>query len=679
MLDDSKGRTMNASTPRFTPGRIAGLVVVALVAVGLGYIHFAGGSDHVSVPSGAHAGQLTLKRCTYPTDDGGRAADCGMLVVRENRHDPDSRLIALRITRIRAQAAHPGAPIFRLQGGPGITNMDFPEAGRFTDRHDVVLVGYRGIDSSTRLDCPEVVSSREHSRDLLRESSLASDGKALRECATRLRDDGVDLAGYSMPAVVDDLELARRKLGYGPIDLVSESFGTRLAMIYAWRYPKSIHRSVMVGVNPPGHFLWNAKTTQEQVRKYAALCDRDEQCRRRTPDLAATARSGYDRIPGHWWFLPIKKGNVRVGEFFGLHNATVDGAGILNGPATLDTLRSSDEGDGAGAWLYSVAVQAMFPRAWVIGEAAAMGRTDAAYAQHFFAAQDSGLGRDATGFVWMGGRLVDAWPANPDEKLYNTVRDSKVQTLLIGGELDFTTPPQVATRELLPHLPNGRQVVLPQIGHSEDFWAYEPTASTRLIEAYLGSGRVDTSLYTTNRIDFTPSMSHGSIAEIVLGVLLGLSALTALSVVWLAGRIVRGATFGRVNGIAVRTVLAAVVGLGGWCLGALVALTAMQNVPIFDELLVVLAVATPVAVAVHAAAVGRTAIAVSRSAAALAVLATSLLGAWLGFHAAAMPALGALTGVVGATAAANLALIGLAIAAPAPAGEPAPAAAPVTA
>jgi pimeloyl-ACP methyl ester carboxylesterase len=679
MLDDAKGRTMNASTPRFTPGRIAGLVLVALVAVGLGYIHFAGGSDRPSVPSRAHAGQLTLKPCTYPTADGGRAADCGTLVVRENRHDPGSRLIALRVTRIRAQAAHPAAPIFRLQGGPGITNMDFPEAGRFTDRHDVVLVGYRGIDSSTRLDCPEVVSSREHSRDFLSEASLASDGKALRQCAARLRDDGVDLAGYSMPAVVDDLELARRELGYGPIDLVSESFGTRLAMIYAWRYPQSVHRSVMIGVNPPGHFLWNARTTQEQVRKYAALCNGDEQCRSRTPDLVATTRSGYDRIPGHWWFLPIKKGNVRVGEFFGLHNATVDGGGILNGPATLDTLRSSDLGDGAGAWLYSVAVQAMFPRAQVTGEAAAMARTDAAYAKRLFATRGSGLGRDGSQFVWMGGRLVDAWPANPDEKLYNRVRDSRVPTLLVGGELDFTTPPQIATRELLPHLPNGRQVVLPQIGHSEDFWAYEPTASTRLIDAYLGSGRVDTSLYTTNRIDFTPSVSHGSIAEIVLGVLLGLSALTVLSVLWLSGRIARGVTFGRVKGIAVRTVLAAVVGLGGWCLAALIALTAMPTVPLFDELLVVIGVAPPVAVAVYAAAVGRTPIALSRSAAAFAVLATTVLGAWLGFHAAAAPALGAITAVVGATAAANLASIGLAIGAPARAGEPAPAGAPVTA
>ena len=83
-------------------------------------------------------------------------------------------------------------------------------------------------------------------------------------------------------------------------------------MIYAWRYPKSIHRSVMIGVNPPGNFLWDAKTTGEQIRRYAALCAKDASCRSRTPDLAASLHSAYEHIPGHWWFLPIKKGNVKA-------------------------------------------------------------------------------------------------------------------------------------------------------------------------------------------------------------------------------------------------------------------------------------------------------------------------------------------------------------------------------
>ena len=72
----------------------------------------------------------------------------------ENRADPQSRLIALPVTRIRARSAHPGEPVFRLEGGPGITNMKFSKASRFAGNHDVVLVGYRGVDGSSGSTAP---------------------------------------------------------------------------------------------------------------------------------------------------------------------------------------------------------------------------------------------------------------------------------------------------------------------------------------------------------------------------------------------------------------------------------------------------------------------------------------------------------------------------------------------
>ena len=222
------------------------------------------------MPAGAKAGQLTLHPCQYGTDKGSYAADCGTLVVPENRAKPGSRLIALPVTRIRARSEHPGAPVFRLEGGPGITNMKFAKASRLAENHDVVLVGYRGIDGSVRLDCPEVESALKHSTDYLGEKSFRSYGDGFRYCAHRLAADGVDLAGYGLTQQVDDLEAARTALGYGRIDLLSESAGTRTAMIYAWRYPSSIHRSVMIAVNPPGNFLWDAKATDEQIRKYSA-------------------------------------------------------------------------------------------------------------------------------------------------------------------------------------------------------------------------------------------------------------------------------------------------------------------------------------------------------------------------------------------------------------------------
>ena len=272
-------------------------------------------------------------------------------------------------------------------------------------------------------------------------------------------------------------------------------------MIYSWRYPKSIHRSVMIGANPPGHFLWDAKTTGEQIRRYAALCAQDESCRSRTPDLAASIHSASGNIPERWLFLPIKEGNVKAAAFFGLMDATTDGAGPLAAPWTIDTLLSAEQGDGGGAWFLSLMAQMAFPSEQLWGDVAAVARTDAAArARPFFAnGADRGsvFGSPGTDLIWAGGQLARRLAGEPGrERCTAQVRDSNVETLVIGGELDFATPPQWATRDLLPHLPNGHEVVLENIGHTNDFWTYQPEAGTRLINTYLESGRVDTSLYT---------------------------------------------------------------------------------------------------------------------------------------------------------------------------------------
>ena len=637
------------------PARIAALALIALVASGLAYLHFASGSDSVSVPSGAKAGQLQLHSCTYETAKGGYRADCGTLVVRENRHDPGSRLIALPVTRIRALSAHPGAPVFRLQGGPGVTNMTFPDASRFADKHDVVLVGYRGVDGSSRLDCPEVTSARSHAADFLTEKAFRADAAAFKACATRLRDDGVDLAGYTLPERVDDLDAARRALGYEQVDLVSESAGTRTALIYAWRYPKRIHRSVLIAVNPPGHFLWDAKTTGAQVRRYAALCAGDASCRSRTPDLAASLHSAYQHIPGQFLFLPIKQGNVQAASFFGLFNATAGGGGPLSAPMTIDTLLSAQQGDGSGAWLLSVMGQLLFPRLQVWGDVAAVGRADAGYARRFYAAhadRGSVLGSPGTDLIWAGGRLLDAWPASPDENEYTRVRDSQVETLLVGGNLDFSTPPQNATRELLPHLPNGHQVILRDLGHSDDFWTYQPAAATHLIETFLDSGRVDASRYTRNSVDFTPSMSQGAIAKIVAGVMIGFAAIAAIALVWMPLRVRRRGAYGTKASAALRSLFALVLGVGGWFAGVLVVLTAMPTVPLQDETLALVSIAIPVALGIYFASTQG----LVRFAA---VVVGAVSGAWLGFHvtSAGFDLMAPLLAVVGATVGANLVVL----------------------
>src|SRR5215216_6791709 len=257
--------TFRSRTRLFTPTRFVALALVALLVAGLVYVRFAPGAGPVSVPEGASAGELFLDPCEYAGENGSYPADCGTLVVPETQADPESRLIALPVTRIRARSDDPKEPVFFLTGGPGQSNMDFELANRYTDDRDFVLVGYRGVDGSVRLDCPEVESALKRSTDVLSDEFFRAYGDGYRSCADRLSDEGVDLASYGLVQQIDDLESARVAFGYDQINLLSESAGTRTAMIYGWRYPESIHRSAMVAVNPPGAFLLDPETTDEQI------------------------------------------------------------------------------------------------------------------------------------------------------------------------------------------------------------------------------------------------------------------------------------------------------------------------------------------------------------------------------------------------------------------------------
>jgi len=640
----------------FTRTRIVALTLIGLIALGLVYLKLGAADDPVSVPAGALAGDLILDPCTYSTEDGKYAADCGTLVVPENRADPESRLIAVPVTRIRAQTDQPAEPVFRLEGGPGKTNMNFTMASRFVGERDVVLVGYRGIDSSVRLECPEVESALKHSTDFLSEKSLQAYADGYRACAARLTNNGVDLAGYSVPQRVDDLEAARVALGYDRIDLVSESAGTRTAMIYAWRYPESVHRSVMIGVNPHGHFVWDEKTFNEQIERYAELCSQDESCSARTEDLAATM-SGTE-IPDDWFFLPIAQGTTRVGSFYSLAETTAENA-PLSAPMAIDSWLAGSDGDASGFWFTSLFAGAFFPEEFVWGEYAATARLDAQAAREYFSpgeGRKSDLAYAATAFGWGEGRMIDAWPATPDDDAYSDVRASNVETLLIGGQLDLATPPQWATSDLLPHLPNGRQVVLPGFGHSTSFWFDQKDAGTHLVNTFLDTGEVDDSLYESQRVDFTPEVTQTALGKGIGGAMVGLAVITVLSLLWMAVR--RTPRFGRKKSVLMRSLYPIVLGLGGWFLGVLLVIATMPGTPLDDQWLATLSVGLPVALGIYYAWLNRDSRARTRLTGFVAAVVGGLVGAWLGFHAGA-DLLALVTAIVGAAVGANLMLIAL--------------------
>ncbi|GID30520.1 alpha/beta fold hydrolase [Paractinoplanes brasiliensis] len=639
-----------------TIARAIALGFAAILVLALTYLNLRP-PETLAVPDGARPGSLTMQPCDYDTEAGTVPADCGTLVVPENRRDPASDLIALPVIRIRSTGPGPGEPIFRLNGGPGATNLKFPQASRLTGRHDVVLVGYRGVDGSRRLDCPEVTEALRSSADLAGAESQRAATRAFETCAGRLTADGIDLTGYSIAQRADDLEAARTALGYARINLLSTSAGTRTAMIYSWRYPGSLYRSAMISVNPPSHFVWDPRITDRQFARYAELCSADSKCSARTDDLVAAMTKAADGVPGRWGPLPVKEGNVRIAGMFGMFENGRDSA-PLNAPTLIDAYLRADAGS---FWALSTLADLALPGSFVWGEFASFGMIDAPAAARYYAAGgDPGsiLGNVATDLLWGGpAGFSQVWPDSPDNAEYRTVRPSDVETLLIGGTVDFSTPAELATTELLPSLSRGKQVILPELGHSGDFWEHRPEASRHLLTTFFDSGTVDASRFGPRAVDFQPApLTMTAIARILLGVATGGALLAVLLLVAMARHARRRGGFRRRTGAWLRVLTPLPLGVGGWLLAVLLIWIIRPQIFVGGAAVAVPSAGLAVGLGAYLAWTRRDRPAWTRRAGLAAAIGGALCGAALGFGATSgLVAL--LTAIVGAAAVANLALI----------------------
>jgi pimeloyl-ACP methyl ester carboxylesterase len=487
------------------------------------------------VPLGARPGDLALEACSYKIQATKFAADCGTLVVPENRADPGSRLIAVPVVRVHAVADQPGEPIFFLQGGPGQSNLGIQPPLGLLANHDFVMVGYRGVDGSVRLDCPEYSQAvKGVGGDLLGAESQANLGAAAAACAQRLQASGVDLAGYSMPEVIADIELARAALGYARINLLSESYGTRVAQLYAYLHPDRIYRSAMVAVNPPGRFVYEPGMIDQQLQDYARLCAQDAGCRSRSPDLVETMRQVLGNLPKRWLFVPIDPGKVKAMTHMGLF--TRDMAAMV-----FEAYQAAAAGDASGLALISVAWDFMAPSVLVWGDSfAKAGTADYDPARDYAADMNppgSVIGSPLTALAFE--QSARNWPITLIAPELRRVQPSDVETLLVSGSVDFSTPPQYATDELLPALSHGQQVLVAEAGHTGDLFGLQPAATERLLTSFYDTGVADASLFTYMPMDFRVGLGFPLIAKLLAGASALLAAGLVAGVLWVIRRIQR--------------------------------------------------------------------------------------------------------------------------------------------
>ncbi|HVR97784.1 MAG TPA: alpha/beta fold hydrolase [Thermoanaerobaculia bacterium] len=401
---------------------------------------------------------------------------CGTYKVFENRAARTGRKVPLAVVVLPATG--PAAqrlpdPITYFAGGPG--DASIPEglffAGELASlrpKRDVLLVDLRGTGQSGGLFCPEV-QGKQGVQDFL--DNFLPTGQ-IHACRDRLKKE-VDLAWYTSDTAIDDVEELRRALGYGPLNLIGGSYGTRAVLTYLRRHPRSVRTATLLGVVTPDekYPLGTARSSQKALDGWIAECEGDAACRGAFPDLrqevdAVLRRAATDPVrveltdPATGKPSELRLGHKAVAQTLRYMLYSTSGAVLL--PLTIHQAAQGD---------WQPLAQAARLHGSVMSSAA-----DGFY-QSVTCAEDVPFIREGEVAAAVAGTFLgdfrirqqqaacQGWPVR---KLGPETRSpvvSDVPALLVSGERDPATPAENGER-VVRTLKRGRHLVIADAGHS---------------------------------------------------------------------------------------------------------------------------------------------------------------------------------------------------------------------
>jgi pimeloyl-ACP methyl ester carboxylesterase len=331
------------------------------------------------------------------------------------------------------------------------------------------------------------------------------------------------------------MEAARKALGYGSINLFSESYGTRVAQIYTYMYPDRLRRIIMIGVNTPGRFIIKPAPLDELVRYLSKLCAQDVTCSSRTSDFTQTMYAVNHNMPKHWLFFNIDPDTIRWAAFF-MFTANRNIAMIF------DAYLAAGKGDPSGLAMVNLIMPLMMSADFaVFGDLFSKGAsTDL---EKYAGSESISLGNSIMGAplsesVWP---MAAEWPIELISKNLREIQESDAEMLLVNGTVDFSTPP-TALDEAKPYFHKAQEVLLPEFSHVGDVTRLQPRAFERLITSYYDTGVADSSLYVYEPLSFKMGLSPTVLARLLLVAMVLLPALLILGIVLVVRRIRRRRT-----------------------------------------------------------------------------------------------------------------------------------------
>jgi pimeloyl-ACP methyl ester carboxylesterase len=412
--------------------------------------------------------------------------ECGVLSVPEDRGHPDGKRIFVAVARLKAVSRTPRSdPLFLIAGGPGqaATQVFLPVIGRLArirqDR-DIVMVDQRGTGSSNPLTCSQAGLRQEPAGD----PASFSPTELVKACLASLPGDP---RFYTTRDFVQDLEQVRQSLGYGQIDLLGVSYGTRAALEYLRAFPDHVRALILDGAAPPD---WPvgvdaAQDAQAAIDATFARCAQDTACRTAFPDLRQEFQAlfaGLDRQPRPVTLPdPVSGAPVHLVLTHAIAASTVYALSYSSQTAALIPLLVHTAAAGDDTRL---AAEGLILQRQTAGTVA-----DGLYFSVVCAEDVPFYPQTAASIASYlpdgSARLKEecaAWPHAGSAAQTRLPVRSDVPTLLLSGSADPVTPPQNALR-IAKYLPNSLPLVAQGFGHNVAFLGCFPHIAADFLNA----------------------------------------------------------------------------------------------------------------------------------------------------------------------------------------------------
>jgi pimeloyl-ACP methyl ester carboxylesterase len=448
----------------------------------------------------AHAA-LRFKRC------GDYGFACAHVSVPLDRTGAVPGKVSLLVKRVRARQRGGASlpPLFVLAGGPGQSATDAFSAGALSVlypaywKRDLIIFDQRGTGRSGLLRCRR-----------LERVNLFKAGPAAAACARSL---GARRAFYTTRETDDDIDAIRQALGTERIALFGTSYGTKVAVSYATRYPSHVERLVLDSVTPvDGPDPYYRDSTSAVPRVLRSLCGRvcawtadpvDDLHRlvRRIGARGGTLRGSVVNADGRRRHARLSRVDVfsvlLAGDFDPTLRAAFPGAvdAALHGDAApmLRLRRRAFEIDAApppprelSSAVYAATTCEEVSMPWPRTTPPDPAERHRLAAANAAAIPDAQFGPFDRGTALESDvlELCESWPAAPVAPDLGSGPPPDVPVLLVEGADDLRTPLENA-QHLAQSFPRARVVVAPDTGHSaigNDFSGCAQRAFARFVQ-----------------------------------------------------------------------------------------------------------------------------------------------------------------------------------------------------